>query len=207
MKKFISFKSWKRLLEQAKQEQKTFGCVMLEGRIDDWETIHLAGIEEKDLYDNKDHEFGLEENPHMTLIFGIHEDEIDASVIRETIKENIESFSVVINKIGYFETPEYDVVKYDVTPTKDMLKYRKIFLDSFENTQTFKQFHPHITLAYVKKGEAKKYVKTLEEPFEVTFIRGVYSYHVDEGGEKIRRKTVTKLKKETDGDEPDLSHP
>ena len=206
MKQFISFKNWVRLNEQKKEKEKTFGCVMLEAHINDWDTIHLSGIEKQDLYNDEEGEYGLEKTPHMTLIYGIHEDEIDASVIRETIKENIESFTVEINKIGYFESDEYDVVKYDISPSKQMLRYRKMFLKSFENTQTYKEFHPHMTLAYVKKGEAKKYVKTLDEPFEVTFIRGVYSYHVESDGETESKRSVVRLKKETDGDEPDLTH-
>jgi len=204
MKNFISFRVWKTLNEQKKEEQ-TFGCVMLEGKVENWDTLHLDGIDKSDLYDNSDHEFGLEETPHMTLIYGIHEDEIDPSVIREVIKDNIESFNILIRKIGYFESDDYDVVKYDIEPTKNLLKYRKLFLDSFENTQTFKEFHPHMTLAYVKKGKGKTYAKKLDEPFEVTFIRGVYSYHVDTPEGKEQKRSVVKLKKENDGDDPDLT--
>jgi 2'-5' RNA ligase len=203
---FISYRNWVKLFEQQKKEEPIFGCVMLEATINDWVVIHLAGIEEKDLYNDKTNEYGLEETPHMTLIYGIHEDEIDPPIIRETIKENVESFMVKINKIGYFETDEYDVVKYDITPTKQMLKYRKLFLKTFENTQTYKEFHPHMTLAYVKKGKAKKYAKTLDEPFEVTFTRGVYSYHSEVNGEIENKRSVIRLKRETDGDDPDLTH-
>jgi len=204
--KFITLKQWISMNEQKKEKEKTYGCVMLEAQVNDWDTIHLAGIEQKDLYNDENDEYGLEEIPHMTLIYGIHEDEIDAPIIRETIKANIESFTVEINKIGYFETDEYDVVKYDIEPTKQMLKYRDIFLKSFENTQTYKSFHPHMTIAYVKKGEAKKYAKKLDESFEVTFTRGVYSYHTEVNGELENKRSVIRLKKETDGDEPDLSH-
>jgi 2'-5' RNA ligase len=205
MKEFISYKNWVRLNEQ-KEEEKTFGCVMLEAEIDNWDTIHLDGVHEKDIYDDKNNEFGYEETPHMTLIYGIHEDEIDPSVIREYIQDNIESFSTTISKIGYFESEDYDVVKYDVTPTKQMLSYRNLFLKSFENTQTYKEFHPHMTLAYVKKGQAKKYAKDLDEPFEVTFTRGVYSYHTEVDGEIEQKRSVIRLSREDDGDEADLSH-
>jgi len=205
MKEFITYKNWVQLNEQ-KKEEKIYGCIMLEAYINDWEDIHLNGIEKKDLYDNKDNEYGLEETPHVTLVYGIHEDEIDASVIRDTIKENIESFSVKVKNIGFFECDEYDVVKYDVIPSKDLLKYRKLFLKTFENTQTFKEYHPHITLAYVKKGEAKKYAKKLEEPFEIEFIRGVYSYHKNINGEIEKKRSVVRLKKDTDGEEANLNH-
>ena len=44
----------------------------------------------------------------------------------------------------------------------------------FPNTQTFKDYHPHITIAYVKKGEGKKYVQKVKT-FETTFNESVYS--------------------------------
>ena len=64
-----------------------------------------------------------------------------------------------------------------------------MFEDNFENTQTFPEYHPHMTLAYVKPGTGKKYVSNLDEPFEVTFTKGVYSWHEkDEDGEIIKKK-------------------
>lgn len=206
MKTFETFKNWKKLYEQKKNEE-TFGCIMLEGTVENWDTLHLDGIEKSDIYDDSQHEYGLEEKPHMTLLYGIHEDEIDPSVIRETMKQNIESFSVEISKIGYFEGEDFDVVKYDIPVTKTISNYRKLFLKTFENTQTFKDYHPHMTIAYVKKGKGKKYEKKLEEPFEVTFTRGVYSYHIEEKGEKVQKRSVIRLRQEDDPEEPDLSHP
>ena len=34
-----------------------------------------------------------------------------------------------------------------------------------------------MTLAYVAPGKGKKYKRKLRDPFDVTFTRGVYSYH------------------------------
>lgn len=206
MSDFISFKKWLVVNEQA-NEDKTYGCIMLEANVDDWKEIHLAGIDENDVIFDDEDDLGYEDTPHMTLLYGIHEDDIDPSVIREALRDNVKSFTASIDGISYFHNDEYDVVKYDINPSKEMLNYRRMFMKNFENTQTYDEFHPHMTIAYCKPGTGKKYTKKLNEPLYVTFVRGVYSYHVMEDGEKTSKRSVIRLKRRTDGNEPDLSHP
>ena len=186
--KFTSIREW--LNEQ--KEEPTYGCIMMDAtKLSDWEERHLAGIDPKDVYIKPyDESFGLENNPHVTILYGIHEDEIDPEVIMETIEKDMDEVTVTITNISIFEVGEYDVVKYEVPVTEQLLKYRKLFEDNFPNTQTFPEYKPHVTIAYVKPGEGKKYVSKLDEPFEVTFNKGVYSWHED--GETIKREYVFK---------------
>lgn len=187
---FISFEEW--LKESKMQEEKTYGCVMLDAKIDDWEENHLEGIAEKDIYIKPyDDSYGLEENPHITIIYGIHEDEIDPQVVYDVMEQNLHPITVKIEKIGMFETPDCDIVKYDVPVTPEITAFRKIFM-KFPNTQDFPEYHPHMTIAYVRKGTGKNYVKKLEEPFEVTFNKGVYSWHEKKDGEveELRKQYV-----------------
>jgi hypothetical protein len=44
-----------------------------------------------------------------------------------------------------------------------------------------------MTIAYVKKGEGKKYQKTLEEPLKYTFDIGVYSDHPNGNIDKSKK--------------------
>lgn len=190
MNKFLSVQQW--LNEKKKEEEPLYGCVMMEPRkIEGWEELHLAGIDEDDIYDTINGEYGKETQPHITILYGIHEDEVDPSVIVDMMEQKMKPVKVEISEIDIFENEKYDVVKYNVPVTKQLLKYRDMFLTSFENTQTFKDYHPHMTIAYVKPGTGKKYKKKLNNPFEVEFIRGVYSYHKivkgDEEPELIRR--------------------
>ena len=185
---FQSFEEW--LLEQEEHEP-TYGCVMLYTNMRDWEDIHTGGIDPEDVYKKPyDDSFGLEENPHMTVIYGIHEDEVTPEQMINVIKENMEDVTVTISKISIFEQDEYDVVKYDIPVTEQIQSYRDLFINNFENTQTFPEYHPHMTIAYVKPGEGKKYISDLDEPFEVTFTKGVYSYHEkdDEGFVETKKK-------------------
>jgi len=192
---FISINEW---LNEQKNEEKTYGCVMMEpNKIDGWEEKHLAGIDEKDVYIKpSDDSYGLEENPHVTVLYGIHEDEVDPSVVTDMIEQKMEPIKVKISEIDIFENEEYDVVKYNVPVTDELKEYREMFMNSFENTQTFPEYYPHITLAYVKPGTGKKYKKTLEEPFTVKFTRGVYSYHKDGDKDNLIRKVINLEKEE-----------
>ena len=55
-----------------------------------------------------------------------------------------------------------------------------------------------MTIAYVKPGLGKKYKKILNEPFEVTFTKGIYSYHNQDPKEHnlIRKVVNLETKKE-----------
>jgi len=177
-------------LNEQEKPQPEYGCVMLDAKIDKWDEDHVGGIDPKDVYKKPyDDSYGLEDNPHVTVLYGIHEDKIDPEVVLGVIQDDMIPITVTISEIGIFENDEYDVVKYEVPVTEELQKFRDLLMEKFENTQTFPDYHPHITLAYVKPGEGKKYVKELEEPFEVTFNKGVYTFHDDEG-ETIRKEHV-----------------
>jgi len=198
---FLSIDHW--LLEQ-KKEEPVYGCVMMEpSKIKGWKENHLDGIEEDDVYIKpSDDSYGLEEQPHITVLYGIHEDEIDPSVIVDMMEQKMKPIKVQITEIDIFENPEYDVVKYNVPVTPELQAYRDMFIESFPNTQTFPDYHPHMTIAYVKPGTGKKYKKILNEPFDVRFVKGVYSYHKDGQKDELIRRVVNleEKKKEEDKD-------
>ena len=166
--KFESFKNW--LLER-KNDNLKYACLMLYADISNWKD-KISIVDKEDIYE-KDDDYGYEKDPHITIVYGFHEDEVDKDQMYKQIKE-MKPVEVTINKINIFETDDYDVVKFDVPITKELKKYRKEFL-KFPNTQTYKEYHPHMTIAYVKKGEGKKYIKKLDKPFKVKFNKAVYS--------------------------------
>lgn len=188
MKDLTTIKNW---LNEQEEERPEYGCVMMDAKVPKWEEYHIGGIDPKDVYIKPyDDSYGLEDNPHVTVIYGIHEDEIGPEIIMDTIEREMEPVTVTITNISIFSNDEYDVVKYDVPVTEQLQKYRDMFEKNFPNTQTFPEYHPHMTLAYVNPGEGKKYVKELEEPFEVTFNKAVYSFH--EKNEDGESETVRK---------------
>lgn len=158
-----------------------FDCIMLSSDIDkkDWDDF-LKIIDEKDLYlgetqkDIDDDEYGLESEPHITLLYGIHPKENDKEEILDWLK-TLKPIELELSKIGIFENEKFDVVKIEIKPTEQLLKYRKHIEETFKNTQTFDGYNPHMTLAYVKTGKGKKYIQTLKEKLKLNFNEVIYS--------------------------------
>jgi 2'-5' RNA ligase/GNAT superfamily N-acetyltransferase len=102
-------------------------------------------------------EKGLETDPHITIKFGLHtQNPVD-------VISRIGDFgqvSITIGSSSIFEADEYDVVKLDVEG-ESLINLNKI-ASSLPHTSTHKDYHPHITIGYVKKGAGKKYVGKLD---------------------------------------------
>lgn len=176
MNNFLGLKNF--LVEEEKPPK--YGCVMLFADIPDWNKLVRRVIKEKDLYDpiEEPGEYGYENNPHITIIYGLHEDEIlDKSTIYNIIQE-IPEMTISVKEIGVFDNTKsdkpYDVIKFDVDPTKTLLKFRDKFLE-LPNTQSFKEYHPHMTIGYVRKGEGSKHKRILKTPLKFKFSKGVFS--------------------------------
>jgi len=177
-------------------EEPKYGCIMMDADIKNWNEFHTAGIEEDDVYIKPyDDSYGLEENPHVTILYGIHEEEVDPQRMADLIEYYMKPVTLTVTEIGVFEGKEYDVVKYDLPLTGQLQKYRDLF-SQIPNTQSYPDYHPHMTIAYVKPGTGKKYAMELKEPFKVNFTKGVYSWHPnkEDDPEKTSRKVVNLAK-------------
>ncbi len=92
---------------------------------------------------------------HITVKYGLHTND------PETVRVIVSNFGWVIVKLGLisvFNTDSnYDVLKIDVEsePLKDL---NRLISNNLEVTDTFPDYRPHVTLAYLKKGYADKFV-------------------------------------------------
>lgn len=146
-----------------------FGCVMLYLAPPNWKEV-INMIEEEDLYvEEPGH--GLEDEPHVTLLFGLAPDLSDAEV--ENVISKIKISPVQLQKISTFDNPKYDVVKFDVGGKG--LHEANAMLSKLPHTNEHPEYHPHATIAYVKPGLGDKYSKDLEEPIEIMPSKVVYS--------------------------------
>jgi len=133
-----------------------YGCVMVEVPVSNWDEI-TSFIDPEDVYTGDDDAHGIQENPHVTILYGTHE-----GVTEEDVKSVFEGFTGSINievdGIGVFENKDYDVVKFNVNPDGALQELHDK-LSEFPNSNSFPDYKPHITIAYVNKGTGKKYVK------------------------------------------------
>lgn len=131
-----------------------FGCVLAYLDIKDWDII-TSFIDQDDIYNQDDSSKGIEEEPHLTIFYGLHDDVSDEDVRNIIDKINGDELILKINGIGCFENKEFDVIKFNVES-----EYAHVINDMFKSlphTSDFPDYKPHITIAYLKKGTGKKY--------------------------------------------------
>ena len=93
---------------------------------------------------------GFETDPHVTLLYGIHEEHPTLPLI--DILETHPKFTVTLGDVSLFtEDEEFDVVKTDIH-CNDLFVLRSTMLTVCYYTLTFPEYIPHATIAFVKKG-------------------------------------------------------
>lgn len=112
-------------------------------------------IPDTELYtEENDDSYGREEEPHVTVRYGLETD--NPADLKEL--GSLPPITVKTGKVSIFETDKYDVVKVDVESDSLTEANKKVGEIAEVPGETFKEYTPHITIAYVKKGEGKKYV-------------------------------------------------
>jgi hypothetical protein len=119
--------------------------------------------------------YGRETEPHVTALYGLTDNAPEAvqRVIREA---NTGPVTLTLGKLSLFKNADspYDVLKVDVESPQ--LRKLNTALKKLPNKNTFPDYTPHLTVAYVKKGAGDKYAgdsrfagQTITIP-ELTFI-------------------------------------
>ena len=160
------------LLKEQAQPKYEYGCAIL---YFDFPTIHKIHdiINHEDVYEDPTNPtFGLEKEPHTTLLYGLHD-----GVTEQDIKNVLGKFTFgtcTISNASLFENEKFDVLKFDVNG--DGLYEANAELVKYPNTQTYPDYHPHLTIAYLKPGTGKQYANKLNgQEFELTPTHAVYS--------------------------------
>lgn len=135
------------------------GYIMIKTPIENWKDITLI-IDPIDIYDDSENKYGIELNPHVTIIYGINEEECPIGDIKNKLK-NHHPFKIKVNGIGIFHNDKFDVVKLNVEKTKEL---QMVFndLNTLPNSNEFPDYSPHITIGYVKPGLGKKYERNFK---------------------------------------------
>jgi hypothetical protein len=112
-------------------------------------------IPEGEIYTDEDGGCGREDEIHVTLLYGLTG--ADPEGVNGILK-SVKPFEITLGKITSFSEPEdYDVLKIDVdSPELHRLHY--LMEKELPNENKYPQYKPHVTIAYLKKGAAEKYV-------------------------------------------------
>ena len=121
--------------------------------------FHIGSqIDKNDLHEN-----GKDNQPHITIKYGLLTD--DYSLIRKCLSGQT-SGKAYMGRLSLFENDEYDVLK--VTCSGSALHRLHRTLNQLPHEDYFLKYNPHATIAYLKKGTGKKYLRkfTIDKSFE-----------------------------------------
>jgi 2'-5' RNA ligase len=139
-------------------------------------------------------EQGREAEPHITVLYGLHNDEPEAA---QKVAAGFGSITVKLGEVDVFEADGYDVVFLDVK-SPDLANLHEKLVE-LEHTKTHPEYHPHLTLAYVKSGEGAQFKGAkLETLDELTFDGFAFS---DKEGNLTKIETKTANKSDSAGAE------
>jgi 2'-5' RNA ligase len=198
---FNDFFSNKKIVEKSENQTYSYGCIM--GYYDLNQDYYKAYLEldQNDIYNNDENEYGIEIEPHVTVLYGLHDTEIQTEQVIEFLKV-IKPVMTSLYSISIFENENYDVLKFSVN-SESLHIIHEITKKMFPYTSSYPDYIPHCTIAYLKPGTGKKYVKDLEQPIEIAIDKWVYS---QSSGEKVsinRDGTITDLRNTEDIEMPD----
>ncbi len=127
----------------------------------DWCDKH---IEKQTIFNNEDNEYGIEDECHITVLYGIDE---EYPYITKSILQNFKPFNIELGYISKFYSDEYDVLKIDVkSETLENLHYS--LEDGLSNDNSYPEYLPHLTLSYVLKNTNDQFVGLY--PFKKKFL-------------------------------------
>lgn len=174
----MSIFKYKQFLESKKYE---YGCVLVDYNFTNWSEI-LKSIDKNDTYEKEGKNYGLQDRPHLTLLYGLH-DTVTDQEIQNCFKGFYEDdFKVEISGVSIFENPEFDVVKLGIV---DNPKLQEIYskLSELPNSNKFPEYKPHITIGFLKPGTGHKYVNP-KYTYKITSIKKI-AYTRPDGTELI----------------------
>lgn len=156
-----------------------YGCVM--ARIDEEAARKILDFNNRTitnemLYEEEGYGYGREITPHITIKFGLTE-----SYTEEQMKQllsKVVPFNVEIGGVSIFENEKFDIVKFDIEG-KEIRELNEMF-SQLPNEDKHPIYHPHLSLAYVKRGLGQRFTKT---PSKHAFVP-VNMIEYSDGGSK-----------------------
>jgi 2'-5' RNA ligase len=192
MKQFV--KLFEEFSINENRNEHPYGCSMVFVKYPELFKIQDA-INPDDLHDN-----GFEDEPHVTLLYGIHDGNEHDELTKDKLQEIIDISKpclggpIILKGITAFENDDYDVLKFDAEA--DSLREANKKLSEFPNSNSFPDYMPHVTIAYLKPGKAKEYIEKFKDikdvevdPAKIVYSRPngtrVEEYPIDESLDEI----------------------
>lgn len=134
------------------------------------------------------HEYGIETEPHVTGLYGILP---SIGVLRSTQKV-LKKFPktkirAALGECSLFQNPEFDVLKFDIL-SQDLHDINDMLTKNIEYQNSYDNYHPHLTVAYLKPGTGQKYVDRIGDKLKglpLDFGPPIFSDHTQNHTEMV----------------------
>ena len=172
------------LLKENSTSKYEYGAAMLYFNFPELTKIQ-SFIDAQDVYlETGDKTFGLEDEAHCTLLYGLH-----SNVTPQEVQFALKKFKFgkcSLHSPSIFENEKYDVLKYNVQ--NDILNAANKELRKFPYTNDFPDYKPHLTIGYLKVGAGKKYVEFLSKNYPTFELVPRFIMYSEPSGTKTRIK-------------------
>jgi len=168
-------KKFSELNEKKQEPLYKHGVVMMYFNIPSWKKDVLSIIDKEDVYNKEG--YGYENEPHIAILYGFLPS-IEESDIKERLN-GIPKPVIELKNISIFQGNEYDVVKFDID--NNLLHDLNSSLDELPNENEYPEYHPHMTICYVKPGRGSKYIQILNNTIVVKPEKVIYSVPTKNG--------------------------
>lgn len=139
-------------------------------------------ISDEEVYTEKDEEYGIEHETHVTVVPCLDND-VNLDKIKEML-EPLEKYKLMLNNISMFTNNEkYDVLKCDAN-SFILKNTNKKITSKFPTHSEYKEYNPHVTIAYLKKDIGEKYTKDILSPLVVLKPKRFHFSYVDKNGDE-----------------------
>jgi len=108
---------------------------------------------------------------HVTIVYGL--DKRDLPQIQEVGENFGRPLRIVLGKLNYFEAQQHDVLYAEAVGAGLFELRRELLALPHTRPQTHPEYIPHITIAYLKKGVARKFVENT--PFRAIVARNSFT--------------------------------
>lgn len=106
--------------------------------------------------DTETGEGGVETQPHITVLYGI-DNKTQENKVAELL-QGVPPIEVELGNVSIFENDTQDILKVEVK-SDQLAQVNEVLSKNLDTPgQTFDTYTPHVTIAYLKKGEGAKYV-------------------------------------------------
>ncbi len=150
-----------------------YGSIMARTWPDGWDDV-LESIDKRDVYTAEDGTYGIETNPHVTILYGLHE-EVHEDLVCRICQGVGGPLEVDVKGVSTFDNEDYEVLKFDVD--SDLLRKMNKAFRGLPHTNDYDDYNPHMTVAYLRPGTSSKYIENLNGmvPDKIPFERFEFS--------------------------------